>query len=324
MNRGCAEPVLILGFNRPTLLEGLIERLRQVRPERVYVSIDGPRVGRVEDDEDVGRCRELVSTIDWTGQVLVRSLDRNLGCGVAVASAIKWFFTFEDRGIILEDDVLPSPSFFPYCSTLLDRYENDERVLAINGHNLVPPRVLSRPELPYRFVTYTEMWGWALWKRSWDNYTFDISGWRARLTPRRLWEWCGRSVPGALFWASMFDVVATGRLDIWDVQLAYSAVLKDQLLAVPNVNLTDNVGFGPGATHYFHPFPTMQPSGAMHFPISDVPIERDTMADVWLRRHHFQVEMRVQQTLQRKSPGFQEYVRQIIELQRQHHLYSPN
>jgi hypothetical protein len=37
--------------------------------------------------------------------------------------------------IILEDDCVPSTSFFPYCADLLDRYESDERAMMISGNN---------------------------------------------------------------------------------------------------------------------------------------------------------------------------------------------
>jgi hypothetical protein len=314
----CAEPVLILGFNRPHLMTVLIERLREVRPTRVYVAIDGSRANRPDERWSVQQCRELVASIDWTTNVRTRFGDRNLGCGLAVSSAIEWFLTSEERGIVLEDDVLPDPSFFPFCSDLLDTYVHDERVLTINGHNLAPPRVQGRPDLPYRFSTYTEMWGWALWRRSWENYRLDITGWQTALTPRQLWERCGRSTPGALFWAAMFDMVASGEIDTWDIQFVYSAMLNNQVMAVPNVNLTENIGFGPDATHYFQRPLVYQLPETMSFPIEHGPIEVDVGSDTWVRRHHFQAEMRVKQILERSSPTFQAYVGEIIDLQREH------
>lgn len=312
----CEESVLVLGFNRPRQLSALIDRLREVEAPKVYVAIDGPRVANQRDQETVKQCRDLVENIDWTPDIHVRFPEHNLGCGLAVSSAIEWFLAEEERGIVLEDDVLASTSFFPYCSRLLDRYADCDQVVAVNGHNLVPVQGQSRPDLPYRFGRYTEMWGWALWRKSWANYSFDISDWSSHLEPRLLWERCGQSVPGALFWAAMFDMVARGQADTWDVQLVYSSMRGDRVMAIPNANLTENSGFDSDATHYFVAPSPFQPVATMTFPMSDVAVEVDRRADKWLLRNHFQAEIRIQQVLKRKSPGFQEYVAEILELHR--------
>lgn len=312
----CREAVLVLGFNRPHLLSGLLEFLREVQPPRLYVAIDGPRDGHPTDDDAVSECRRLIDSIDWPVSIRTRFAETNLGCGRAVTSAIEWFLTHEERGIVLEDDVLPHETFFDFCSHMLDRYADDERVLTINGHNLVPTRGQSRPDLPYRFARYTEMWGWALWRRSWSRYEFDLPQWRSMLDAERIWEMCGRSVPRALFWGAMFDMVAAGRADTWDVQLEFAAMRSGQVMVVPNVNLTANLGFGPGATHYLNEPPMLEPVGEMSFPIACVDVDVDDLADRWFHRHHFQVELRTQQFLQRRSTQFQEFAHDLRDLHR--------
>lgn len=297
-------------------MSALFDRLREVRPSRVYVAIDGPRDGNVDDEKLVAASCSQVETIDWPADVRTRFLQANLGCGRAVSSAIEWFLTHEERGIVLEDDVLPHPTFFEYCSQLLDRYSDDERVLTINGHNLVPSRGQSSPDQPYRFTRYTEMWGWALWRRTWSQYEFEIPLWREVLGTERIWEMCGRSVPQALFWGAMFDHIAAGRVDSWDVQLEMVAMRFGQAMAVPNLNLTANTGFGPDATHYTQKSPMMQPVGAMSSPIPIVDYGVDETADRWFHRHHFQVELRTQQLLQRRSSSFQEFVEELKDLHR--------
>ena len=42
-----------------------------------------------------------------------------MGCRKSVSSGISWFFDQEEMGIILEDDCLPSESFFNYCKSFL-------------------------------------------------------------------------------------------------------------------------------------------------------------------------------------------------------------
>ncbi len=120
-----SEPVLVMAFNRPDHLAVLLRRLREVQPERLYVAIDGARTGREGEQERVQQCRDLVATVDWPCDVHTLFQDSNLGCGLGVSTAISWFFANEERGIILEDDIIPDPSFFPYCAELLERYEDE-------------------------------------------------------------------------------------------------------------------------------------------------------------------------------------------------------
>jgi hypothetical protein len=60
----------------------------------------------------------------------------NQGCRLGVSRAITWFFEQVEEGIILEDDCVPHPEFFPYCATLLEHYRHDMRVWCISGNNL--------------------------------------------------------------------------------------------------------------------------------------------------------------------------------------------
>ncbi len=42
--------------------------------------------------------------------------DVNQACRLGLSRAITWFFDQVEEGIILEDDCVPLPDFFPYCA----------------------------------------------------------------------------------------------------------------------------------------------------------------------------------------------------------------
>lgn len=281
------EPVLVMAFNRPEHLQRLLARLREVRARRLFVAIDGPRNDREGEQQRVEQCRSLVESIDWDCHVSTLFQHDNLGCGLGVSTAISWFFTQVERGVILEDDIIPNPSFFPYCSELLNRYADDPRVFAISGCNFVPMNEQSHPELPYRFSQVPHIWGWATWKRSWDSYRLDIAGWRRDLPAHRLWQRAGRSIPGSVYWASTFELLARKEVDTWDGQLVLSAMIDGKLTATSNVNLIENIGFGDLATHTVEDRNELQPVQSIEFPLSQVPVKCDDRADAWTRRHHF-------------------------------------
>ena len=159
-------PVLVIGFNRPQRLVGVLDRIRESGPPRVYVAIDGPRFR--EESEAVSQCLDIARSIDWA-PVQVRERTRNLGCRNAVIDAVTWLFEQEHEGIIVEDDSVPSASFFPFCDELLHRYRETSSVLAITGESRVP-EALTQPSLSYRFSYMGPAGAWATWADRWHDF----------------------------------------------------------------------------------------------------------------------------------------------------------
>lgn len=279
-----SEPLLLIAFNRPDLFRQLIERLRETQPQRIYVAIDGPRVGHPTDAQRVQETRDLIQTIDWTNEVHTLIQDSNLGCGLGVSTALTWFFDNEERGIILEDDILPRESFFDFCSELLNRYEANEQVLAISGCNFVPPEHLSDPHQAYRFSRVPHIWGWATWRRSWQLHSLDMSDWRSRMSTRQLWDVSGHSPGGFVFWRSIFDLMARNQVDTWDMQFVFEGMSRGMLTATSNVNLVDNIGFGGTATHTEVRPTYLRASGDINVPTTAIAVEVDERADAWSRK----------------------------------------
>lgn len=122
-------PILLIAFRRPELTAQVVRAIGAQRPGRLYVAMDGARP-QVEGEADlVRRTRQVVETgVDWPCRLEWQLQPRNLGCRRGVVAALDWFFEQVSEGIVLEDDILPDPSFFPYCAQLLQRYRQDPRV----------------------------------------------------------------------------------------------------------------------------------------------------------------------------------------------------
>lgn len=287
------EPILVIAFNRPDHLKRLIDRLREVAPRNLYVAIDGPRPGKRDETEKVKACRSLIQEVDWPCSVTTNFREQNLGCGLGVSSAITWFFENEDRGIILEDDILPTDDFFIFCEDLLKHYARDPKVFAISGCNFVPPVGQSRPQDSFRFSQIPHIWGWATWKDRWDNYNLDITDWRSQIPLHKLWKKAGGDLPSTVYWASTFELLARKEVDTWDGQLVLCSMMSGALTATSNVNLISNIGFDSEATHTFEDRNDLQPIHPLEFPLSFPPrIEVDAKADKWTRKNHFRATWR--------------------------------
>src|SRR6266550_5208861 len=209
-------PVLLIVFNRPDVTAQVLEALAKVRPRRLFVAADGPRSDSATDVELCRQTREVACNPDWKCEVVSLLQNENLGCGRGESAAMSWFFDHVEEGIILEDDCLPSSSFFDFCAYLLDKYRDHERVGSIGGNFFLPDMVQIGQ--PYYFSKYLQAWGWATWRRTWQHYRFDLS-----FLPDEEWDRICRENSATKveesYWTFASRALAKGLIDTWDFQL---------------------------------------------------------------------------------------------------------
>jgi len=257
-------PILLIFWNRPKPLMRLLDILAEQKPTRLYLASDGPLDGHPDSYRLVRQCRDLADQgTTWTHDVHRLYSDLNQGCRLGVASAISWFFNNEPEGIVLEDDVHPGNSFFPYMQELLERYRHDTRIGSISSHHFhrQPPQGTSS----YRFSIYNHCWGWGSWRRAWDQYDYDLSTWPA-FRDQGLLTGLGDQ-RFQRYWTRILNATARGEIDTWDFAWTYSHWKAGMLSCVPDRCLVENAGFGPDATHTIAetcPLPAPQP---MTFPL---------------------------------------------------------
>lgn len=284
-------PILLLAFNRPELTRRVFEAIKKAAPKRLYVAADGPR-----GDQDLQKCKEvrdIVESITWDCKFTTLFRDRNLGCGKAVSEGITWFFEHEIEGIILEDDCLPVPSFFGFCSHMLAYFRNDTRVGHISGSNFQDG--IGRGDGSYYFSELTHVWGWAGWRRVWKDYDFNISSFSQF---EKSFTAYPSHQPFAERWTDIFTKVYQGKIDTWDYQYAYLNLAMNYAAVMPNVNLIENIGIGNEATHTneSHPLsnkPAYELTSIVH------PVFRtvDVAADLYTQNLEFNQPVRPQKSL---------------------------
>jgi hypothetical protein len=240
-------PVLLVIFNRPGTTKVVFEAIRSARPPRLYIAADGPRVGVESDLIECAEARRIADCVDWPCEVKTLFRKENLNCGVAPSSAFTWFFEHEEEGIILEDDCLPSQSFFWYCQELLERYRYDARVMHIGGNNFLDGWQKDK-DYSYYFSRSGHIWGWATWRRAWKYFDFDISLYHT-MRQKDYFSNFFLNWPEKLYRLRKFDKTVHKRPDWWDYQWDFARYIHSGLAIVPRINLVKNLGFGESATH---------------------------------------------------------------------------
>lgn len=243
--------VLFLVFNRIDTTKQVFESIRQAKPPRLYVASDGARECKNGEKDKVESVRDFISNnIDWECEVKTLYRDKNLGCKLAVSGAIDWFFKNEEMGIILEDDCLPSQSFFWFCEKLLERYKDDFRIWHITGNNFGFSHDTHNLNSTYSFLKFPQVWGWATWSNRWEAYDRNLSGLESEFREiNDLAKTVNLNKSDAKMMFKRFYLSSKGFIDTWDYQWHATVMKNNGLCIFSYLNLISNLGDGADATH---------------------------------------------------------------------------
>lgn len=291
-------PVALFLFKREKETRRVFEMIRAAKPEVLLLVADGPRLA--EESAACEATRNVVASIDWNCSVYTQYSDINLGCRARVSSGIDWIFNQVDRAIILEEDCVPHPSFFPFCEELLERYQDDRRIMSISGNFFQQSNNQFQTEDSYYASILPHIWGWATWRRAWAKYDVDMHSWPSVRSQGSLKEYFNNA--GAYeYWSNVWDQYYEHKIDSWDGQWFYACAINQGICLNPTVNLVSNIGFGTDATHTksssaFSALPVYPARFPLRHPKT---IAIDHEADAFMFRHNFGIDEKFRHRLLR-------------------------
>ena len=241
-------PVLFLVFNRPDTTIQVFEKICNAKPSRLYVACDGPRINNLEDKGKIEIVQNIIAKVDWPCEVKTLYREKNLGCKIAVSEAITWFFNHEEQGIILEDDCLPSDSFFVFCEELLNKYKYEDRIMHIAGMTYVEKNK-GVNNYSYHFCKVGGIWGWASWRRAWKKYELEMNSYKQAIQENIFDHIFTGKSQMKYFFKNIFKNAYKNNYT-WDYQWTFTKIIHNSINIMPAKNLIKNIGFGnKNATH---------------------------------------------------------------------------
>ena len=235
-------PILLITFNRKEESLIVLQAIKNYQPQRLYISSDGPRENINGEVDLVKNIRNLIKKmIDWDCETIEIFHEKNLGCRNAVENALDHFFSIEKEGIVLEDDCLPSNSFFKFCEKYLRIYENNPKVGIISGNNFFED---IEAESECFFSEFPFIWGWAAWSSTWKNHREHF---KDNFSQKKKFLHDDFKVRFNILYNAKLAV--DKKINTWDYQFIYSLYFNKQLTLIPRLNLVQNIGFNDNATH---------------------------------------------------------------------------
>lgn len=250
-------PIMLLFFNRPDTLRQLFDWVRKVKPKQLFLVQDGARENNQKDIEGINECRKIVENVDWECDVKKNYSPINLTCDQREYSGIDWCFQYVDRLIILEDDILPSLSFYSFCGELLEKYKDDERIHMISGFN----RCNNYTKSPYDYIfskTGAGI-GWATWRRSWEQVRkikddkllgtqIEFDYYNNLLNQNAIKN--EKDILTALHNSKKINE-KLGKVTSWEIFVGCASELNNSLTITPTKNLIKYNGITENATHCY-------------------------------------------------------------------------
>ncbi len=275
-------PILFIIFKRLETTQLVFEAIRKVKPSRLFVAANAPRAQVGGEAERCQETRNILQLVDWNCDVQTLFREEYLEVKLSISSAISWFFENVEEGIILEDDCLPSQSFFSFCQNLLKKYKDDNRIWQIGGCNF--QNGIKRGDASYYFSGLNHVWGWACWANRWKFYDVELNSIPNDSFIKNYWS--GNAFK---YWSDIFWKMKNREIDTWDYQCNFTMWFNKGLAILPNVNLISNIGFGKEATHTKNADnkdankPTYEIDNIKHPQI----IERFEKADYYTFKNHY-------------------------------------
>lgn len=251
--QGFDVPVVLIIFRRKDTVLRIIDVLKRVRPSTVYLLSDEGR--NEEEKSQVAEARESIEkAIDWNCNVIKHYAQENLGVLRNIGIGAKWVFEREDRAIFLEDDNLPTESFFYYCRRMLDLYENDQRIMWVCGTNYLAPSQCEGYGYDIFFSQHMLPCGWASWSTKYiKNYDAFLEGLNSSdLVDRFFSSYVDKRLANEQFYhvaQTKYYIENNLPRASWDYQMLFSVRSKGLYGVVPVMNQIRNIGVDAISEH---------------------------------------------------------------------------
>lgn len=235
-------PLLIIAFNRPDTTQKVIEALSKVKPNCIYAAIDAPRPSKGEEEKRKNKeVLELIKGIDWDCKIDFIQPHTNLGCKLNISQAISYIFEKEEKLLVIEDDIVAAPTFFTFAEEMLEKYKTESKVGIVTANNYTP----VPSDTDYYFSKFTHIWGWALWKRTWDGFDVDLNFLKDKdvfMTIDNMNTSLAEKKYMKNYFLNVKHKIDTNIMNAWGPQFFLYNYLNGFLTITPKSNLAMNIG----------------------------------------------------------------------------------
>ena len=269
-------PIALFAYNRPDHLAqtlGALERCPEAQDSVVTIFCDGPRsTGEAAAVRQVSEVAREWAASGTVREVVIQTHPTNKGLAASLISGISSVLETSDSVIILEDDLMVSPNFLTFMNEALRLYRDDSDVISIHGFTVD----VDIPLPQSFFLRGADCWGWATWRRGWQQFESNGQALLDGLDASGLVH--DFDFNGAYPYRAMLEDQVKGRIDSWAIRWYAAAFLANKLTLYPGRSLVENIGLDGSGTHLGIHSALVNVPGEFRPPLSRIPVVESPLA----------------------------------------------
>lgn len=238
--------ILLIGYNRPDLLEIRLQEIELLPISKLYVSIDAG---------DYGTHPKILSTLNLfleknlNFKTVINLESKNQGLTKHVTKSITRILKEENAVLVLEDDISISHSSYQGFNLGYRMSLDQKHTGVVSGFSPLSQLTWLRKNY-WRPTPYFSVWGWIATRDNWQRYRYDLSDINLQVELNNSRSWKRLSSFQQSVWISRFERAKLDPLLTWDTQMQYCSFRYDYSNFVPLFSIVENQGFNdPRAFH---------------------------------------------------------------------------
>ncbi len=238
-------PIALFVYNRPEHTRRTIKFLQAnllAEESRLYIFADAAKTEK--EVEAVKEVETIIFGIDGFKSTKIIRQKQNLGLAQSIINGVTELVNTYGKVIVFEDDLLSSPYTLRYFNEALDRYESESKLMHISAY-MYP--LIDADDLPETFLyRAVHSWGWATWKRAWDEFNPDIDDLISKFDEEKIFAF---AIEGKMnFWKQMKEF-RNGKNNSWAIRWYASVFLNNGLSLNPTRSMINNIGHDGSGIH---------------------------------------------------------------------------
>jgi hypothetical protein len=237
-------PVVLFVYNRPIHTKKVILTLKKnylASNTSLYIFSDGPK--NKTDKKKVTEVRKIINSIDGFKKTKVFKKQKNIGLKKSIKLGITKIIKKYGAVIVLEDDIITSPSFLYFMNYSLNFFKNHSKIWHINGWNLNLKNKKFNKTFFYRTM---HCWGWATWANKWKNFNDNINEIEKKIDKKTIYR-LNNDGSENFYW--QFLANKKNLINTWAIFWYLTIFLNKGLCLSPLSSFTKNIGLDGSGEH---------------------------------------------------------------------------
>jgi len=240
-------PVLLIAYSKYEICQKVFDAISLYKPTKFFFYVNAVDSNDLKVINNNKLIRELEKKINWTCKYEKFFRSQPVDIYTSLRSAIDWFFSNVNNGVILEEDAIPNIDFFKY----VDHYKNIDFKnfdLIISGNNYFPN--ITNVD---SFTKELQIYGWHTTKNVWQdvyNLKWDVKDYILKCILRYN--------PLLTMYFLVLFINGKKHNDLFlalDLQLQYNIIMTKKKCLRPMNNLCTNAGvngYHQNREQYYH------------------------------------------------------------------------